>query len=142
MHALAQVPSLAIPTPAPHHRLRTLPYVAVTDRRVVCNGRALDLARRPLALRVFEAFLAAPSASLSRDEVVAIVYPGWREAPRTERYEHSCIGNTVKMLSRCRQLAQHALSNGSCAGLRWLPYDAETRTWSLYALTPEYLSAR
>jgi hypothetical protein len=119
-----------------------LPRVAVLDYRVVCNGATLDLARRPLTLRLFQVFCDAPGLTLPRDEVVRQVYKLGPIGERSARLQESAFNNSVKLISRARILAARSLSQGVGHGVEWFVYDQEQRVWSLYRLRHAYIAER
>lgn len=119
-----------------------LPRVAVRDRRVFCNGAVLDLARRPLTLKLFEAFCRAKDQQLTREELLERVYLLGDIAKRSERYLESIHANSVKLISRARTLACAYLTAGPGSGVEWFVYDQDLKTWSLYRVSNKYLAAR
>jgi hypothetical protein len=119
-----------------------LPRVTVVDRRVLCNGASLDLARRPLTLRLFQAFCEAPGFHLTRDEVVRRVYQLSDDQARSERFLESAYNNAVKLISRARIMAAAYLGRAAGQGIEWFVHDQEQRVWSLYRLRTQYLAER
>jgi hypothetical protein len=117
-----------------------LPRISVVDRRVLCNGRVLDLARRPTTLSLFQLFSVAPTQELSRDELLRSLYGDEIADRASPRYLESLHGNVVKLVSRARILANAFLSQGPEAGIEWFVFNSERRSWRLYQLQSSYIA--
>jgi hypothetical protein len=120
-----------------HRAVLDLPRIVVMDRRVLCDGRTLDLARRPLTLKLFELFVSAEKEVIQRDALVAALY-GVEADGHSDRYAQSLLGNAIKLVSRARAVAASVLTGPEHAGLEWFPYDHERMCWSLYRLHHRY----
>jgi hypothetical protein len=117
-----------------------LPRIKVRNHQVICNNTSLDLARRPMTLRLFEVFCNAPNHERSRDDLLMEVYRIKDLNSHTERYVESVYNNGVKLISRARILATTHLSFAVSHGIEWFVYDQERKIWCLYRLRNEYLS--
>jgi len=127
-----------IPNPAGRvSALADLPRIAVIDRRVTCDGLTLDLARRPLTLRLFQLFVEADGETIQRDHLVTRLYE-IDAAHHSERFIESLLGNAIKLISRSRALAGSCLTGRQHVGMEWFPYDQERKCWSLYRLHNRY----
>jgi hypothetical protein len=131
------VPAAAAPVPP-----AILPRITVVDRRVLCNGRILDLARRPTTLSLFRLFCAAPRQEVSREDVLRELYGDEVADRASPRYLESLHGNIVKLVSRARILASAFLSQGPERGIEWFVYSPERRSWRLYQLQSDYVARR
>lgn len=125
---------------APDVKLTLLPKIQVFGQGVVCNGARLDLARRPLSLKLFRLFCEKDDMRLSRAELVEGVYDLKGKPLLSERHLESLYVNVVKLVSRTRILATAYLGRGAGKGIEWFGYDADAKVWSLYRLRSEYLS--
>jgi len=119
-----------------------LPMVTVREQRVICNGASIDLSRRPLTLRLFQVFCAAPHVERTREDLLTMIYRINDLATRSPRYVESVYNNAIKLISRARILAMTHLSYAVGNGVEWFVYDQERKTWCLYRLRPRYLSDR
>ncbi len=126
---------------SPDVKLTLLPKIQVFGQGVVCNGARLDLARRPLSLRLFELFCEKDDMRLSRAEMVEGIYCLKGKPLVSERHLEALFVNVVKLVSRTRILATAYLGRGAGRGIEWFGYDAETKVWSLYRLRSEYLQS-
>lgn len=106
------------------------PRLSVLDRRIFVNGFGLDLSRRPLMLRLFQAFTSSPDGWMTRDDLLRRVYRV-RPEQHSERYVDSVMANAVKLVSRSRAVTAKFLA--TCAGpeYEWLAYDSDRRAWQL-----------
>ncbi len=117
--------------------LADLPRILVVDRRVSCDGLTLDLARRPLTLRLFQLFVEADGEMIQRDDLVSRLYE-IDASHHSERFVESLLGNAIKLISRSRALAGACLTGRQHVGMEWFPYDQERKCWSLYRLLNRY----
>lgn len=124
----------------PDVKLTLLPKIQVFGQSVVCNGCRLDLARRPLSLKLFRLFCEKDDMRLTRSELVDGIYDLAGKPLLSDRHREALFVNVVKLVSRTRILAAAYLGRGAGRGIEWFGYDAETKTWTLYRLRSEYLS--
>ncbi len=93
--------------------------------------KRLDLSSRPLSRSVFEILMSEPANAIDRWELVEKLYgPTWR---KSDRLTKSVTQNTVKLISRCRRLAESAF--GTQIGqmrIRWFPFDEQWQGYKLY----------
>ncbi len=117
-----------------------LPRISIVDRRLICNGASLDLAGRPLMLRLFQTLLATPDMMITRNQLLAKVYRFEKLDTRTARWLQSSHSNAVKMISRARIMATTFLGSGGGRGIEWLVFDMEREAWCLYRLNNRYIA--
>jgi hypothetical protein len=104
-----------------------------TDERgeIRFGERRLDLSSRPLSRSVFEILMREPANSIDRWELVEKIYGP--VSKKSDRLAKSVTQNTVKLISRCRRLAESAF--GTQIGqmrIRWFPFDEQWQGYKLY----------
>jgi hypothetical protein len=118
------------------------PHIMVIDRRVVCDGRVVDLHRRPKTLAVFRAFCRTGSRFLSRDDLVERLY-AMRIGPEHSRRIIEChYNNAIKMVSRARIEATVHLGGTRDAGIEWFVYDHGLKGWHFHRVHSYYRRLR
>lgn len=119
----------------------TLPRVVIIDRRVFCNAASLDLARRPMMLKLFKLFCEARHGRVTREAFLREIYglePGTRHSPR---FREAMYQNGVKLISRARAEAHAVFGREVGPDFEWMRFDAEDRSWRLLARKTADLAA-
>ena len=111
---------------------RGRPMVHFDRENLRVGTHILPLQGKQLVQQLVRTFLSAPLQRVHRQELVSQLYTArplsglsWRQRGC---YQH----NIVKLLSRTRKLLRDAFPFGT--QWEWLPYDADSQTWSLYRL--------
>lgn len=113
------------------------PRIFVRSGRVYCDGRVLDLARRPLMLKLFQVFCRNPNHEVGRHELVDEVYGEFELGARSSRLRESLHHNIVKLLSRARRLAEKNFG-GKGMPFEWFLYQPQRQVWQLFRLKNEF----
>lgn len=98
---------------------------------LVCNGRVLDLRNRPLAQRLFAAFLDRPSRCMNKDQVVEEVYEISPKGRKSNRLNEALRHNAIKLVSRCRAMAELTFNGEGRKWIDWFVYDVHLQSWRL-----------
>ncbi len=106
-----------------------MPSIWYGEMHLHCGSRRVAMNSRPLLFTLFRAFIDAPGHSLTREELLRIIYPKVQNDDASTRYRETQAHNLVKLLGRGRDLAERYLDNDN--GIRWFVYDMRTGTWSL-----------
>lgn len=101
---------------------------------LVCGDRFLDLRNRPRAQKLFEAFLARPGQSMSKDQVVEEVYEMSYAGSRSKRFSEALRHNAIKLVSRCRAMAELSFNGEGRRWIDWFVYDPRLQSWKLTKL--------
>lgn len=109
---------------------KSQPSIQILDRRVIWGDKALDLARRPLMLSLFQAFCSAPNMELSLEAAIEILH-GPEDSERSPRLSESIYASTIKLVSRARILAVTHLGQGRFGEVEWFAFHQERRSWQL-----------
>ncbi len=99
-----------------------------------CDDAMLDLRKRPLAAKLFELFLRSPAMSVTKDQVVEEVYGHLSPCGRTRRFSEALRHNAIKLVSRCRAMAELTFNGDSIRWIDWFVYDVDSQSWTLYRL--------
>ncbi len=104
------------------------PQVLISDRQILFDGQVLDLAARPMSLKLFEVFLDTPDYVLDRKSLVESIYEVNLDNATSTRMVKSLYSNVVKLISRTRNHANRELS---CDGkVQWFIYSNDQ--WCLF----------
>jgi hypothetical protein len=94
-------------------------------------GRRLDLHDKPMTLELFKILYQEAQRGLSSLDLTERLYGSL--ADKSQRMSRSLRHNTVKLISRCRRLAESRFgSRFGCKRVRWFPYDPKRQSYSLY----------
>lgn len=126
----------------PLHVMQILPTIRMDCRGIICNGRLIPVARRPLARKLFAAFLMDPIRPLAREELVERVYGLTPAQQCSERCRTSAEQNLIKLISRTRNTADAATNSRENRWIEWFVYNADLAEWNLYRLTHSYLACK
>lgn len=113
-----------------------LPFVTIKGDQLFYENRCLNLRRRPLTLKLFQAFKNDPLEKLTRVELAKRVYECKEFDQRSSFYRETLMYNAVKLVSRARRLAKYGF--GQDCYVDWFPYDEDEQVWKLYNLKLEY----
>lgn len=110
-----------------------MPRVVIIDRRVFCNGASLDLARRPMMLKLFRVFCDARGGRITRAEILRRIYGVTPGSDHSPRFREAMYQNGVKLISRTRAEAQAAFGRAVGPDVDWMRFDPAERAWYLLA---------
>jgi hypothetical protein len=119
-----------------------LPKFTMADDMLYCDGRTLDLTRRPLTRKLIRAFLARPEQFISRKELVDIVYGNFDIANKSTRFSDALKQNITKMVSRVRALTEDAFNRPGIPWIEMFVYIPDEEGWCFYRLKNSYLKRR
>lgn len=107
------------------------PNLQILNRKIYNGELCLDLATRPLTMQLFELFFYSPNWTLSKNELVEGLYGIEAMKNVSKRLQDSRVANSVKLISRARQLAYQELTTSEqMSQVEWFGYDGEN--WSLF----------
>lgn len=128
-----------------HSRTRTeasfslLPSIRFVDNDVYCNGMIIPTEKKNLTQELFRIFIDSGKKSLSRDEMMNIIYESNSEFSHSMRYYESASHNMVKLISRARSLANSYTNVHGYRWIDWFCYCPERQEWTFFNLTYQYI---
>lgn len=109
--------------------LPSSPSIWYSTFHVHCGGNKVSMAEKPLLFKLFKIFIDSPGHSLSRDQLLAQIYPVMKNPDVSKRLKDTHAHNLVKLLGRARQIAEKNLCGD--ANCRWFVHDLRTGNWAL-----------
>lgn len=117
---------------------RDVPEIIIFDNDVYCNGHRINTRIKPVTLILFRTFITRPQPYLSREQLLAAIYPELDVANSSERLRTSLNLSLTKLVLRARKLAKDAL-HGKQDGIEWFPKMADG--WGFFHINPCYFSS-
>ncbi len=146
-HAFAEAITLAdevkssfrLTLPHHHQSQLLLPHIELKGHTLFCNHVALDLSRKPQMIKLFKLFLEHSDQERDRDGITMSLHADvcWKSI--SERRRTNLHQNTIKLISRARELAEDAFYPHDLAWIEWFSYDITKAKWSLYRIRTDHL---
>lgn len=131
--------SFRLTLPQRHQTQFFLPHIELKGHTLFCNHVALDLDRKPQMIKLFKMFLDHSDQECDRDDIMMSLHTDVCWENISERRRTNLHQNTVKLISRARELAEGAFHPHDLAWIEWFSYDINTAKWSLYRIRTNHL---
>ena len=118
--------------------LQVHPKMELHDKKFHCNGVRLNLARKPLASKIVNAFMQDAKQALSKDVLVRTITPlAVRDIPPSPRFRKSKEQSLARLLSRLRAEFSQKFQGVVPIGTYWFHFASTKKSWVLYKLPGE-----
>lgn len=118
--------------------LQVHPKMELHDKKFHCNGVRLNLARKPLASKIVNAFMQDSRQALSKDMLVRSITPASaRDLTPSPRSKRSREQSLARLLSRLRAEFSHKFQGVVPHGIHWFHFASTKKSWVLYKLPGE-----
>lgn len=98
---------------------------------VLFGDQCLDLSSKPMTFMVFDALVNGRRNSVHKQDLVECIYGSISQ--KSERMRRALRHNTVKLVSRCRLLAEASFgSTTEGLRIRWMPFDHQKQVYRAY----------
>ncbi|MCX6118022.1 MAG: hypothetical protein NT027_10805 [Proteobacteria bacterium] len=115
------------------------PKVALENRKFVCNGKAVDIGRKPTASRLLKAFIQTHGHALNKGQIMeAMGGESLMELQGRSKRFLSCKSQSLnRLISRLRSDFRILFRSYAPEGIQWFYYDQVESIWLLYKLPGE-----
>jgi hypothetical protein len=121
---------------------KILPKFWIRGSIVYCDAKKLDLTKKPMTLRLLQAFCAQSDLRLNKTHLVNHIYDGFHPATKSARFNDILAQNVTKLISRARILLSDAFDDPTSPWIDFFNFSADDDTWNLYQLNNQYLRTK
>jgi hypothetical protein len=116
-----------------------VPFCTLEEGYLRVGETRVELGEKTLMIRLLQGFIDAPQQQMQKEDLIRYLYTSTPLLSLSWRQRTSYTHNTVKLLSRTRKWLQGNFQ-GKLDHIEWLPYDAASKTWSLWRFSSSVFS--